>query len=78
MNLHDNSINIYEVFVKLKANDSEDLLPRFYLPILNSLWLSREYDLNIVKHMIELLKKIDDNITLAFNLSPFSLMDTRF
>lgn len=78
LNLHDNSINIYEVFVKLKANNSEDLLPRFYLPILNSLGLSREYDLTIAKHIIELLEKIDDNISMAFNLSPFSLRDIGF
>ncbi len=78
LNLHDNSINIYEVFVKLKANNNEDLLPRFYLPILNSLGLSREYDLTIAKHIIELLEKMDENIALAFNLSPFSLRDTRF
>jgi EAL domain-containing protein (putative c-di-GMP-specific phosphodiesterase class I) len=78
LNLYDNGINIYEVFVKLKANNSEDLLPKFYLPILNSLGLSREYDLTIAKHIIELLEKIDENISLAFNLSPFSLRDTGF
>ncbi len=78
MNLKDNNINIYEVFVKLKANNSEDLLPRFYLPILNSLGLSREYDLTIAKHIISLLEKVNDDISIAFNLSPFSLRDAGF
>lgn len=78
MKLKDNNINMYEVFVKLKANNSEDLLPRFYLPILNSLGLSREYDLTIARHIIRLLEKTDENISLAFNLSPFSLRDVGF
>ncbi|MDD5360127.1 MAG: EAL domain-containing protein [Sulfurovaceae bacterium] len=78
MSLKDNNINIYEVFVKLKANNSEDLLPRFYLPILNSLGLSREYDLTIAKHIVRMLEKIDKNVSIAFNLSPFSLRDVGF
>jgi EAL domain-containing protein (putative c-di-GMP-specific phosphodiesterase class I) len=78
MSLKDNNINIYEVFVKLKANNSEDLLPRFYLPILNSLGLSREYDLTIAKHIVRILEKIDKNVSIAFNLSPFSLRDVGF
>ncbi|MBD3808216.1 MAG: EAL domain-containing protein [Epsilonproteobacteria bacterium] len=78
LNLHDSIINIYEVFVKLKTNNNEELSPKLYLPILNSLGLSREYDLTIAKHIIELLEKMDDNIALAFNLSPFSLRDTGF
>ncbi|MDD5405394.1 MAG: EAL domain-containing protein [Sulfurovaceae bacterium] len=71
-------IDIYEVFVKLKSNDTEELLPRVYLPILNRLGLSREYDLTIVKHVFKLLKELDENISLAFNLSPFSLRDPLF
>lgn len=78
LKLDNNSVDIYEVFVKLKANNNDDLLPRFYLPVLNSLGLSREYDLTIAKHIIELLEKIDDSISLAFNLSPFSLRDLGF
>ncbi len=71
-------VDVYEVFVKLRSNDTEELLPKVYLPILNRLGLSREYDLTIVKHVFKLLKKMDENISLAFNLSPFSLRDPLF
>jgi|GEM_PF-354760 len=70
--------DVYEVFVKLKSSDTDELLPRVYLPILNRLGLSREYDLTITKHVFKLLKKLDENISLAFNLSPFSLRDPLF
>lgn len=70
--------DVFEVFVKLKSNDTDELLPRVYLPILNRLGLSREYDLTITKHVLKLLKKLDKNISLAFNLSPFSLRDPLF
>ena len=70
--------DVYEVFVKLKSSDTDELLPRVYLPILNRLGLSREYDLTITKHVFKLLKKLDKHISLAFNLSPFSLRDPLF
>ena len=78
LNTHSDKIDIYEIAVKLKPDNRKDILPRVYLPIINRLGLGREYDLILFKHIIDLLPLIDDNISLTFNLSPFSLRDKLF
>ena len=78
LNLHSNEIDTYEIAVKLKHPNKEDILPRTYLPIINRMGLGREYDLTLVKYLIKLLPLIDDDISLTFNLSPFSLRDSYF
>ena len=40
--------------------------------------LGRKYDLEIVKHLIDLLPQVDAPLSLTFNLSPFSLRDSGF
>lgn len=78
MNLKNEQIETYEALSKLKANDSSEILPKIYLPILNRLGLSREYDIAITQRMINILKNIDTNISLTFNISPFSMRDQEF
>lgn len=78
MNLKDKQIEIYEVYSKLKANDSSEILPKIYLPILNRLGLSRQYDIAISQKAINLLASIDTKISLIFNISPFSIRDSDF
>lgn len=78
LNLHSNHIDTYEISAKLKHPTNEDILPRIYLPILNSMGKGRDYDLLLVKHLLGLLPLIDDSISFTFNLSPFSLRDTYF
>ncbi|MBD3791022.1 MAG: EAL domain-containing protein [Campylobacterales bacterium] len=78
LNLHTDTIDIYEVTVKLKHPARRDILPRLYLPIINKMGLGREYDMMLLKHIIRLLPLIDQHISLTFNLSPFSLRDKQF
>jgi len=66
-------IDTYEISVKLHAPGEAPLLPRVYLPVVNRLGLGRDYDLLILKHVLELLVLVDENISFSFNLSPFSL-----
>ncbi|MDM5272360.1 GGDEF domain-containing protein [Sulfurovum sp. zt1-1] len=77
-NLHTNTIDTYEIAAKLKHQTKEDILPRVYLPIINKMGLGREYDMMLLKHVVDLLPLIDKNISLTFNLSPFSLRDKQF
>jgi EAL domain-containing protein (putative c-di-GMP-specific phosphodiesterase class I)/GGDEF domain-containing protein len=78
MNIHSDTIDTYEIAVKLKSKTSQDILPRIFLPIVNRLGLGREYDFALVKHVIDLLPLVDDTIAFTFNLSPFSLRDNTF
>ncbi len=78
LNTATDKVDIYEISVKLKSYGTGEILPKIYLPIINRLGLGREYDLEIVKHLIDLLPLIDDHISLTFNLSPFSLRDETF
>lgn len=78
LNLSNNTIDTYEIAVKLKHPTKEDILPRIYLPIINKMGLGREYDMMLLKHVIKLLPLIDEDISLTFNLSPFSLRDKHF
>ena len=71
-------INIYEIAVKLKSETHQDILPRVFLPIVNRLGLGRDYDLTLIKHVIDLLPLLDESISFTFNLSPFSLRDSSF
>ena len=78
LNIKSNIIDIYEISVKLNSSSIGSILPRVYLPIVNRLGLGREYDMALVKHVIDLLPLIDEQISLSFNLSPFSLRDEKF
>ena len=78
LNIKSNTIDIYEISVKLQSTHMGDILPRVYLPIVNRLGLGREYDLALLQHVVDLLPLIDDNISLSFNLSPFSLRNENF
>jgi len=78
LNTHTDIVDTYEIAVKLKSDSQKDILPRVFLPIVNRLGLGREYDLTLVKHVIDLLPLVDDTISFTFNLSPFSLRDNDF
>ncbi len=78
LNIKSNIIDIYEISVKLNSSSIGSILPRVYLPIVNRLGLGREYDMALVQHVIDLLPLIDEQISLSFNLSPFSLRDEKF
>ena len=78
LNTKTNVIDIYEISTKLRSDKIGDILPRVYLPIINRLGLGREYDLVLLQHVVDLLPLIDENISLSFNLSPFSLRDENF
>ncbi len=78
LNTKSNTIDIYEISVKLTSGKIGNILPKVYLPVINRLGLGREYDLALLQHVIDLLPLIDENISLSFNLSPFSLRDENF
>jgi len=78
LNVKNNVIDIYEISAKLKSNSMGDILPRVYLPVINRLGLGREYDLALLQHVIDILPLVNKNISLSFNLSPFSLRDEKF
>ncbi len=71
-------IDAYEVSVKLQTDTSGKILPRVFLPIVNRLGLGREYDFAIMYHMVKLLPLTDEYISLAFNISPFSMRNKEF
>jgi len=77
LNLEKNKIDIYELSVKLSHNH-KDILPKTFLPIINRLGLGREYDLILFEKVLEILPLIDDDVSISFNLSPFSLRDNAF
>jgi len=78
LNTSSDIIDTYEIAVKLNSETHQDILPRVYLPIINRLGLGRDYDLTLIKHVIDLLPLIDKTISFTFNLSPFSLRDSSF
>jgi len=78
LNTYSDTIDTYEIAVKLNSETHQDILPRVYLPIINRLGLGREYDLTLIKHVIDLLPLVDETISFTFNLSPFSLRDSSF
>ncbi len=78
LNTHTHSIEIYEIVVKLKSKQNDDILPRVFLPIVNRLGLGREYDYMLLSHIMTFLPLVDSNISFTFNLSPFSLRDKSF
>jgi EAL domain-containing protein (putative c-di-GMP-specific phosphodiesterase class I)/GGDEF domain-containing protein len=71
-------VDAYEIAVKLKLPNGEELLPRIYLPIINRLGFGRDYDLAILRHALSILTLVDDTISFSFNLSPFSLRNKDF
>ena len=78
LNTKTNGVDIYEISVKLTSDKIGNILPKVYLPIINRLGLGREYDIALVKHILDLLPLIDEHISFSFNLSPFSLRDEKF
>jgi len=78
LNTESQKIDIYEIAIQLNASKVGKILPRVYLPVINRLGLGREYDFTLLKHIIDLLPLVQNNISLTFNLSPFSLRDPNF
>ena len=78
LNTHSDTIDIYEIAIKLKSEQNNNILPRIFLPIVNRLGLGREYDYTLITHIINLLPLVDQEISFTFNLSPFSLRDKTF
>jgi len=78
LNTKTNVIDIYEISTKLRSYKIGDILPKVYLPIINRLGLGRDYDLALLQHVVDLFPLIDENISLSFNLSPFSLRNEIF
>jgi len=78
LNTHTDIVDIYEVSARLKTPQSGEILPRIYLPVINRLGLGRTYDMALLEHVLALLPLIDENISLSFNLSPFSLRNESF
>jgi len=78
LNTFNDTIDIYEIAVKLKSNTQKDILPRQFLPIINRLGLGRKYDMMLITHVIDLLPLVDKSISFTFNISPFSLRDKTF
>ena len=78
LNTKHQTIDTYEIAVKLQPETKEAIPPRTYLPIVNRLGFGRDYDLAILKHAVSLLPLIDENIAFSFNLSPFSLRNSDF
>ena len=79
LNTHTDIVDTYEIAIKLKCyTQKDDILPRIFLPIVNRLGLGREYDITLVKHVVDLLPLVNENISFTFNLSPFSLRDLAF
>ena len=76
-NIKTNSIDIYELSVKLSQGNKE-ILPKTFLPIINRLGLGREYDMILFEKVLAILPLLDKHISLSFNLSPFSLRDEKF
>ncbi len=77
-NLSLNRIDMYEISVKLSDNDGKYILPRNFLPIINRHNLGEQYDKLLYQKIITLQKIIDKDISLSFNLSPFSLRKPEF
>lgn len=78
LNTQTDSIDTYELAIKLQSVGNPHILPRVFLPIVNRLGLGREYDFMLISHVIDLLSLVDENISFSFNLSPFSLRDKNF
>jgi len=76
-NIKTNSIDIYELSIKL-AQGNKEILPKTFLPIINRLGLGREYDMVLFEKVLAILPLLDDNVCISFNLSPFSLRDEKF
>ncbi len=79
MNLHTGEVDIYEVSVKLISPiDNRPITPKVFLPIINRQNFGEHYDFLIFKNVLEVAKLIDSNISLSFNISPFSLRKASF
>lgn len=78
LHVQSNTIDTYEITVKLNSRLQKTILPRVFLPIVNRLGLGREYDFTLIQHIIDLLPLIDDKTSFIFNISPFSLRDPAF
>ncbi len=78
LNVHTDRVDIYELSARLRSKEGETILPKAYLPIINRLGKGRAYDKALYTHVLSLLPLIDEQISLSFNLSPFSLRDETF
>ena len=68
---------IKECFVKLKTADNKTIYPKSYMKVINRIGLTFEYDLMIIKKVMELCNEINKEI-FAISISPTSLRNPLF
>ncbi|ADV47224.1 EAL domain-containing protein [Nitratifractor salsuginis] len=77
-NLKTGKKDIYEVAVKMRDASGNPIAPRDFLPIINRRDLGDVYDLLILERVLEDALLLDEELSLSFNLSPFSLRKEHF
>ena len=78
LNLATGERDIYEIAVKMRASDGSAIPPKDFLPIINRHNYGEAYDLLILDRVLENSRLVDEEISMCFNLSPFSLRKDQF
>ncbi len=78
LHLQRQSVDLFEVGVRLVTQSNEILPPKKFIPIVNRLGLESQFDEALFSAVCEVASLIDPQISFSFNISPFSLRNESF
>jgi len=78
LNTGTDTIDLFEVGVRLKTEKSGILPPKKFIPVINRLGLERRFDEALFRAVCKDAKMVESEIRFSFNISPFSLRNESF
>ncbi len=78
LHLRNDTIDLFEVGVRLRTKNAGMLPPKKFIPVINRLGMEREYDEALFISICKDAKEVDPSIRFSFNVSPHSLRNENF
>ena len=78
LNLKTDTVDLFEVAVRLQTESNDILPPKKFIPVVNRLGLEKTFDTALFSAVCRTAKEVAPGIRFSFNVSPFSLRDETF
>ena len=78
LNLKTDTVDLFEVAVRLHTHNNDILPPKKFIPVVNRLGLEKSFDTALFSAVCRTAKEVAPELSFSFNVSPFSLRDETF
>ena len=77
-NLNSNSIEIYEILIRLKSKKYGKISQNQFISVVNRVGYELIFDLLLIEEVFKILKNLENSISISINISSHSIIDHKF